>query len=209
MVDPLVSMAQAFDVHLPGGAWAPTFRRHFLLDEEDQFQGLRSTFFLIVLRIWKIFGAGDGEREEVWKPAIPLKVKVLMWRIAQGRLDQGLTEGYSCPTCRRPLFLSRSGDHTGSRVRGVANEERVTQVNLGLNDQRISAPTAPSTQQQNPSDGVWRETGAESTWAPPRPSPAADDAGTSALEHLAESLTFRAFCSTISQKWQNCCWLEI
>ncbi|MQM01514.1 hypothetical protein Taro_034274, partial [Colocasia esculenta] len=30
----------SFDVHLPGGAWTPTFRCHFLLDEEDQFQGL-------------------------------------------------------------------------------------------------------------------------------------------------------------------------
>ncbi|MQM04986.1 hypothetical protein Taro_037790 [Colocasia esculenta] len=36
-VDPQASVAEAFDEHLRGGAWAPTFRRHFLLEEEEEF----------------------------------------------------------------------------------------------------------------------------------------------------------------------------
>lgn len=66
-----------------------------------------------------------------------------------GRLDQGLMEGYSCPTCRRPLFLSAQG-HSRSTTAEVANVQLISeQLNMGLNQQRVP-------EQQNPSDGVWR-----------------------------------------------------
>uniref|UniRef100_A0A1D1ZJK5 E3 ubiquitin protein ligase RIN2 n=1 Tax=Anthurium amnicola TaxID=1678845 RepID=A0A1D1ZJK5_9ARAE len=100
-------------------------------------------------------------------------------------LDQGLSEVYSCPTCRRPLFLSRSRDRTRSHSSGITNDvHRVAQVNSALDEQRISAPTMTSTQRLNPPDRAWRESGVESNWTPHQPSPAADDAGTSAVRSI-------------------------
>lgn len=87
-------------------------------------------------------------------------------------LDQGLMEGYSCPTCRRPLFLSAQG-HSRSTTAEVANVQLISeQLNMGLNQQRVP-------EQQNPSDGVWRGAGLDSRWAPPWSSPGVDDPSSS------------------------------
>lgn len=99
-------------------------------------------------------------------------------------LDQGVTDVYSCPTCRRPLFLSNSQDPTSSIPgQGLNNDQLLEQVNLGLDQQSVSGRAQPvglfPNQQQNPSDAVWRGVGLESSWAPPWPNPGMDGAGTS------------------------------
>lgn len=71
------------------------------------------------------------------------------------RLDQGLMEGYSCPTCRRPLLLSSEGQ-TRSMTADAANIQRIAeQLTMGMNQQRVPGNEHP-VEQQNPSDAVWR-----------------------------------------------------
>ncbi|KAE8791874.1 E3 ubiquitin protein ligase RIN2-like [Hordeum vulgare] len=87
-------------------------------------------------------------------------------------LDQGLMEDYSCPTCRRPLFLSSQG-HSRSTTAEIANIQLISeQLNMGLNQQTVP-------EQQNPSDGVWRGAGLDSRLAPPWSSPGVDDPSSS------------------------------
>ncbi|CAA7399755.1 unnamed protein product [Spirodela intermedia] len=90
-------------------------------------------------------------------------------------LDQGLADVYSCPTCRRPLFLSSSRDHASSNTRGGSTTEQ--QAHSGLDEHRASAPAIA--QPQIPPDSIWRGSGVDSAWGPHRPRPAADDASTS------------------------------
>ncbi|ONM23637.1 E3 ubiquitin protein ligase RIN2 [Zea mays] len=72
-------------------------------------------------------------------------------------LDQGLMEGYSCPTCRRPLLLSSEGQRRSTTAE-VANVQRIAeQLTMGMNQQRVPGNEHP-VEQQNPSDAVWRFT---------------------------------------------------
>ncbi|KAL5677942.1 hypothetical protein ACJX0J_014073, partial [Zea mays] len=69
-------------------------------------------------------------------------------------LDQGLMEGYSCPTCRRPLLLSSEGQRRSTTAE-VANVQRIAeQLTMGMNQQRVPGNEHP-VEQQNPSDAVW------------------------------------------------------
>lgn len=71
------------------------------------------------------------------------------------RLDQGLMDGYSCPTCRRPLFLSSEG-HVRSTTAEVENVQRIAeQLNMGMTQQRVPGNELP-VEQQNTSDAGWR-----------------------------------------------------
>ncbi|KAG8100050.1 hypothetical protein GUJ93_ZPchr0013g33988 [Zizania palustris] len=93
-------------------------------------------------------------------------------------LDQGLMDGHSCPTCRRPLFLS-SQQHTRSTTAEVGNVQLIAeQLNVGLNQQWIPDHERP-TENQNPSDAVWRGAGLDSSWAPPWSSPGMDNPSSS------------------------------
>ncbi|KQK16229.1 E3 ubiquitin protein ligase RIN2 [Brachypodium distachyon] len=93
-------------------------------------------------------------------------------------LDQGLMEGYSCPTCRRPLFLSPQGQ-TRSTTAEVPNIQLIAeQLNMGLNQQRVHGHENP-VEQPNPSDTVWRGAGLDSSWAPPWSRPGMDDPSSS------------------------------
>jgi len=48
-------------------------------------------------------------------------------------LDQGLNEIYSCPTCRKPLFVGRSETESSSRNRAVSSDEQLAhQLSSGL-----------------------------------------------------------------------------
>ncbi|XP_040953105.1 E3 ubiquitin protein ligase RIN2 isoform X3 [Gossypium hirsutum] len=65
-------------------------------------------------------------------------------------LDQGLNEAYSCPTCRKPLFLGRTENEVNSR-----------QINSGLDRQNMPGHTLATgvfpNQMQNPVEGSpWR-----------------------------------------------------
>ncbi|XXG43098.1 hypothetical protein AAC387_Pa01g3211 [Persea americana] len=100
-------------------------------------------------------------------------------------LDQGRSEVYSCPTCRRPLFLMGPRDYTDPHPGYLLNDELLArQLSTELNHQSISGHALPMgtfpNQQQNPSDGsMWRGAGLDPTWAHPWPSPGLNDAGPS------------------------------
>lgn len=56
------------------------------------------------------------------------------------RLDQGLTEIYSCPTCRKPLFAGRSRDDANLRTGEVSSDEQLArQISSGLD---LAGPAA-------------------------------------------------------------------
>ncbi|XP_058086719.1 E3 ubiquitin protein ligase RIN2 isoform X2 [Magnolia sinica] len=98
-------------------------------------------------------------------------------------LDQGLNEVYSCPTCRRPLFVGSTGDNMTSRAGDLLNDEQLARrISSGLDQQSAAGHALPigafSNQQQNPTDSsVWR--GVDQSWAHPWPGPGSDGAGPS------------------------------
>lgn len=75
------------------------------------------------------------------------------------RLDQGISEVHSCPTCRRPLFQSTYEIHPNTQTGDVQNG---LQGNLGVNQNQQPVPGQTMLNgtsfghQQNPSDNVWR-----------------------------------------------------
>ncbi|KAJ4706225.1 E3 ubiquitin protein ligase RIN2 [Melia azedarach] len=100
-------------------------------------------------------------------------------------LDQGLSEMYSCPTCRKPLFVGRPENEANPRAREVSSDEQLArQLSLGLDRQNNSAQTLPTgvfpSQTQNPVEGSpWRNAGLESSWLHTWPSQGVDGAGPS------------------------------
>lgn len=49
------------------------------------------------------------------------------------RLDQGLTENYSCPTCRKPLFIGRSENEGNPQTTDVQGDELLArEMSMGL-----------------------------------------------------------------------------
>lgn len=79
-----------------------------------------------------------------------------------GRLDQGLNEVYSCPTCRKPLFLGRSENEANSRTaEALSDEQLARQINSGLNRPNMPGHALPAgvfpNQMQNAVEGSpWR-----------------------------------------------------
>lgn len=69
---------------------------------------------------------------------------------------------YSCPTCRKPLFVGRPENEANPRAREVSSDEQLArQLSLGLDRQNNSAQTLPTgvfpSQTQNPVEGSpWR-----------------------------------------------------
>ncbi|KAF5180216.1 E3 ubiquitin protein ligase rin2 [Thalictrum thalictroides] len=100
-------------------------------------------------------------------------------------LDQGLSEIYSCPTCRTPLFASRAENNTVSRPGEVVNGEQGThQTRSGLERSNIPAQSLPigafPDHMQTPPDSIpWRGVGLDSNWAQPWTSQGLDGAGPS------------------------------
>lgn len=98
-------------------------------------------------------------------------------------LDQGATDVYSCPTCRRPLFVSNSLNHRNS-VPAQGSSSVPDQPNIGIEQQRALEHAMPAgiypNQQSNASDdAMWRGVGFDPNWTPPWPTPVTDIAGTS------------------------------
>ncbi|GKV17591.1 hypothetical protein SLEP1_g28070 [Rubroshorea leprosula] len=100
-------------------------------------------------------------------------------------LDQGLNEVYSCPTCRKPLFLGRPENETNIHTGEVLSDEQLArQMALGFDQQNASGHTLPagvfSNQMQNPVEGSpWRSAGLESSWLHSWPNQGVDGAGPS------------------------------
>ncbi|KAJ7982508.1 E3 ubiquitin protein ligase rin2-like protein [Quillaja saponaria] len=100
-------------------------------------------------------------------------------------LDQGLSEIYTCPTCRKPLFVIRTENEANSQSGEVLSDEQLArQLSAGLdwrNTARHTLPTeAFSNQTPNPSEGVpWRGARLDSGWLHPWPNQGFDGAGPS------------------------------
>ncbi|EOY22893.1 RPM1 interacting protein 2 isoform 2 [Theobroma cacao] len=100
-------------------------------------------------------------------------------------LDQGLNEVYSCPTCRKPLFLGRPENEANSRTgEALTDEQLARQINSGLDRQNVPGHTLPAgvfpNQMQNPVDGSpWRTAGLDSGWLHSWPNQSVDGAGPS------------------------------
>jgi autocrine motility factor receptor len=77
-------------------------------------------------------------------------------------LDQGSSDNYSCPTCRKSLFVSRPEDVPSSRTGEVSTDEQLArQISSGIDT--LNHPTA--NQIQNPLEsGDWRGAGIDSSW---------------------------------------------
>ncbi|KAG8381502.1 hypothetical protein BUALT_Bualt06G0128500 [Buddleja alternifolia] len=82
-------------------------------------------------------------------------------------LDQGLTESYSCPTCRKPFFAGRSERVNTSATEILRDEQLARQMSIGLDRPNLPGPDPPPgvfpSQSQNAGTGDWR-TGTDSSW---------------------------------------------
>ncbi|PPD88296.1 hypothetical protein GOBAR_DD14754 [Gossypium barbadense] len=100
-------------------------------------------------------------------------------------LDQGLNEVYSCPTCRKPLFLGRSENEANSRTaEALSDEQLARQINSGLNRPNMPGHALPAgvfpNQMQNAVEGSpWRSGGLDSEWLHSWPNQNVDGAGPS------------------------------
>ncbi|KAK3221006.1 hypothetical protein Dsin_014976 [Dipteronia sinensis] len=100
-------------------------------------------------------------------------------------LDQGLSETYSCPTCRKPLFVSRHENEVNPRAAEVSSDEQLArQLSLGLdrNNNSVQAlPTGifPSPAQNSTEGSPWRSAGLDSSWLHNWPNQGVDGAGPS------------------------------
>ncbi|XP_059449778.1 E3 ubiquitin protein ligase RIN2 isoform X1 [Corylus avellana] len=100
-------------------------------------------------------------------------------------LDQGLSETYSCPTCRKPLFVGRPEIEANHGTGEVSSDEQLAhQISAGLDRQNSSGHTLPTGvfpgQTQNLMEGgPWRSGGLDSSWLHAWPNQGIDGAGPS------------------------------
>ncbi|KAJ7949503.1 E3 ubiquitin protein ligase RIN2 [Quillaja saponaria] len=100
-------------------------------------------------------------------------------------LDQGLNENYTCPTCRKPLFVRRTENEANSHTGETLSDEQLAQqisARLDLpNSARHTLPTGVfPNQTPNTGEGVpWRGAGVNSGWLHRWPSQGIDGAGPS------------------------------
>ncbi|XP_015877935.2 E3 ubiquitin protein ligase RIN2 isoform X1 [Ziziphus jujuba] len=100
-------------------------------------------------------------------------------------LDQGLNEIYSCPTCRKPLFVSRTENEANPPDGEVLSDEQVArQISAGLDRQNtfgntLPAGVFPNQTQQSTEGSPWRSAGLDSSWLHTWPSQGVDGAGPS------------------------------
>ncbi|VFQ72756.1 unnamed protein product [Cuscuta campestris] len=85
-------------------------------------------------------------------------------------LDQGLTENYSCPTCRKPLFVGRNGSEVNSQTAQVSGDEQLArQMSRVLDRPNLPGPPLPTEVFQNHPENTlenrdWRGAGMDSSW---------------------------------------------
>lgn len=75
-------------------------------------------------------------------------------------MDQGLSENYSCPTCRKPLFVGRSESDATTHTRAVSSDEQLArQLSSGLDRANAGVGAVgvfPDQNQNAPGDNAWR-----------------------------------------------------
>jgi autocrine motility factor receptor len=87
-----------------------------------------------------------------------------MLKLINARLDQGLSETYSCPTCRKPLFVGRPEIEANHGTGEVSSDEQLAhQISAGLDRQNTSGHTLstgvfPGQTQNLMEGGPWRYT---------------------------------------------------
>ncbi|XP_019427189.1 PREDICTED: E3 ubiquitin protein ligase RIN2-like isoform X2 [Lupinus angustifolius] len=100
-------------------------------------------------------------------------------------LDQGLTEMYTCPTCRKPLFAGRPENEANSTTEEVSSDEQLArQISAGLDRANSARHTIPAglypNQTPNSTEGVpWRGAGLDAGWLHSWPNQGVDGAGPS------------------------------
>lgn len=100
-------------------------------------------------------------------------------------LDQGLTEMYTCPTCRKPLFAGRPENETNSSTGVISSDEQLArQMSAGFDRQNSARHNMPAglfpNQTLNNAEGVpWRSAGLDSGWLHSWPNQGVDGAGPS------------------------------
>ncbi|KAF6173697.1 hypothetical protein GIB67_021793 [Kingdonia uniflora] len=86
------------------------------------------------------------------------------------RLDQGLSDMYSCPTCRRPLFVSRSVNSTSPSSGEIPTDEQlVRQISSALDHQNPPTQGLPigvlPNHTRTPSETIPWRVGLDSSWS--------------------------------------------
>ncbi|XP_073119015.1 E3 ubiquitin protein ligase RIN2 [Henckelia pumila] len=84
-------------------------------------------------------------------------------------LDQGLSESYSCPTCRKPLFTGRAESGITTRAPDTSRDEELArQMSTGIERPNLPGhnmhPGVFPNQSQNAETGDWSGTGMGSNW---------------------------------------------
>ncbi|XP_042053500.1 E3 ubiquitin protein ligase RIN2-like [Salvia splendens] len=84
-------------------------------------------------------------------------------------LDQCLNESYSCPTCRKPLFTSRSESSVNPNTADLSRDEQLAhQISTALNGPDLPGHNMHrgvfSNQAQNVEMSDWRRTGVNLSW---------------------------------------------
>ncbi|KAK6155857.1 hypothetical protein DH2020_010105 [Rehmannia glutinosa] len=98
-------------------------------------------------------------------------------------LDQGLTESYSCPTCRKPLFTGRPESGVSTRAAEIPRDEQLARpMSTGLDRPNLPGhdphPGVFPNQSQDAETGDWRRAGIDSSWL------SLDGAGPSGLSRV-------------------------
>ncbi|KAG6477865.1 hypothetical protein ZIOFF_061297 [Zingiber officinale] len=125
----------------------------------------------------KVAGTNGEGQKTVMQSSIPSRVFEILLNLekhshtfVKAQLDQGLTDVYSCPTCRRPLFTSNvQGGIRSASGNAIDGQQVAEHLNLGLNQQRVPghAPLGASPNpSQNTSDTIWRGAAFDSSLTP-------------------------------------------
>ncbi|KAK7259736.1 hypothetical protein RIF29_25349 [Crotalaria pallida] len=100
-------------------------------------------------------------------------------------LDQGLTDMYTCPTCRKPLFAARPENEANSTTAEISSDEQLArQISAGLDRANSARHAIPAglypNQTPNAAEGVpFRAAGLDAGWLHSWPNQGIDAAGPS------------------------------
>ncbi|KAL2527053.1 E3 ubiquitin protein ligase RIN2 [Abeliophyllum distichum] len=83
-------------------------------------------------------------------------------------LDQGLSENYSCPTCRKPLFMGQHENRVSPRAADISRDEQLAREMSAVHERPNLPGNLPSgvfpNQSQNLENVDRRRAGIESSW---------------------------------------------
>lgn len=81
----------------------------------------------------------------------------MLWWYADARLDQGLSDNYSCPTCRKPLFVGTPEGNSVPHSGDVSSDEQLArQLSSTLELQNAPSGVIPNQIQTPLERDDWR-----------------------------------------------------